>query len=638
MNSVSNCESPFVKVTGAARTGKTEALVRRIKTLIDRGEGPADLLVLVAAPSAAFEMRRRLQDAAVRCARSLTITTPWDLSVAILSSPAAREKTRRVPRVLSEYETRILHEDLELLGGDQNRNREIVKYLYREWSELGDMRPQFIISSEEANLHEGLKSRLIARGGMSRYELSNIAAGYLSDDEDALLRFRKRYVLVDDYQNISRASQILAGILCETQLVIAGNADASCEVLDPHPYPGGLDEFSQEHASAGLAEFLLRDSLQAPGLAEVCGQFCKRSSSLTGLPVRYGEPDRTGVFEIRKLDNPSEEAEFVADRVASILAQAPGGRPSDIAIVVPNVLWGERMAKALSETGIPCEAAADAESRFRRQAERGDRDVQLGLAFINLGFDPEDGVAWRTVCGHGDYLYRGAEWAAFESWTGSRASGVRDGLALLAECGEEPFANAHRLVDRYRDALETLDGMTDKRARVLALYLEDKGILPALVFERCFGPLDGSSDCAEIFTRIRRSLFCPVFSGENVVRIGVPVAFSGLSAKHVLIVGAVDGLYPSARSLDSTETVDHRRLFLAHDEREFYVALSRADESLLVTWFEHESVEKAEMSRMKVRRIRAHKGGRVATLSLSAFITAIDARDRTGGGRMQSRM
>jgi DNA helicase II / ATP-dependent DNA helicase PcrA len=625
MSSMWNCESRFVKITGAAGTGKTEALVLRVKTLIERGEDPANLLVLVATPSAVFEMRRRLRSAGVPYAQSLPITTPWDLSMEILSSPAARETTGRVPRVLSDYETRILHEDLKQLGGDQHRNKEIVKFLYREWSELGDKRSQFIISSEEANLHEGLKSRLIARGGVSKHELSNIAASYIADDNAALQQFQKRYVLVDDYQDLNRASQVLAGLLCSTQLVVAGNADQSCEVLDPYPYPRGLDEFSQEHASDDLAEFLVQDSRHPLELTAVCDWFCKKSQSLTGLPSRDGASGRSAVFAIRQLHDPSEETAFVARRVAAILAGAPGTEASDIAIVVPNALWGLRMEEALCETGIPCELALRTESRFKNQAGRNEEDVQLVFALINLASDPEDGVVWRTICGHGDSLYRSGEWTAFESWISNEGCGVRQGLGLLASCCEEPFANANKLVVRYREAMEILDGIKDEAGRRLALFFENKGFLSAALFEACFGPLDDDCDCARLHLRAHRSLFCPLFSGENRVRIGLPVAFPSLSAKHVLLTGAVDGFYPSARALSSTETIDHKKLYLAQDEREFYVALSRAEEDLLVTWFEHESVEAAEMSGMKVRRIRAERGGgRIATLSLSGFISGMD--------------
>ena len=52
-------------------------------------------------------------------------------------------------------------------------------------------------------------------------------------------------MLVDDYQLLSLASQVLAGLLAREGLVVTGDMQATSEVFEEYPYAAGLIEFAQ---------------------------------------------------------------------------------------------------------------------------------------------------------------------------------------------------------------------------------------------------------------------------------------------------------------------------------------------------------------------------------------------------------
>ena len=464
-------------VTGGPASGKTTYLAEHVRGLLERGVPGGDVLVLCASHATAVQMRRLLAQNAGSEAAEVRVATPRQVALEVLGDPEARAHTGRNPRVLSDAETQGFVESLELPETKRERTREIVKFLLREWTELGEDNERFIVCYEEQQLHDGMKEQLRSGGRMLKHELGNVAVNLFRERPDLLQHWQAPYVVVDDYQNLCRASQVLAGMLHGVQIVVAGNKDQVCEVLDPYPYKRGLEEFCENSAAGGFAHVELEKTHLRANPAGFARAFLAGTQTLAGSSVGAlfsGQPAGAAFVE----RYPSFDAEVAG--VAGALGRMSPGERADALVVVPNAAWESALADALRERSVEVEV---------------------------YGTD-----------------------------------------------GELPASSAERTED-----------------------------IPA-------------------------------------VCVGTPAALAGVSRSTAFVMGALDGCYPSARSVDPRDTVVHREYHLAQDERLFYAAVTRATEELHVSYPVREELERARSMGSEVARIYAEGDLRMAQLPASRFL------------------
>ena len=237
-------------ILGKVASGKTEALVHRAVEYLSGQSNDKSVLVLAASPDAAEALKRHLAAALDIPAdtlgkRGVRVSVPRAIALEVLSDPKAQAACGRKPRLLLPFEENILLEDVKASGLRPKRLREMLKFFYRSWTELADDEPSWLVSEEEAQVHGLLKECLAFTGGILPNELSNLAVKWLRTDETAREAASYDLVLVDDYQLLSRASQVLAGLLAREGLIVTGDAQATTEVFEEYPFAAGLIEFAQ---------------------------------------------------------------------------------------------------------------------------------------------------------------------------------------------------------------------------------------------------------------------------------------------------------------------------------------------------------------------------------------------------------
>ncbi|MFR7404557.1 MAG: hypothetical protein ACLUW6_08145, partial [Coriobacteriaceae bacterium] len=117
-------------------------------------------------------------------------------------------------------------EDMKVSGLKQRRLHEMLKFFYRNWTELAGGAEDddgWLIPGEEADVHALLKDVLHFTGGILEPEASAMAVRFLLARPDALADVQRSYVLVDDYQMHSRASQHLANLLARDSVTVAAD-------------------------------------------------------------------------------------------------------------------------------------------------------------------------------------------------------------------------------------------------------------------------------------------------------------------------------------------------------------------------------------------------------------------------------
>lgn len=128
--------SRAIQVIGGPGTGKSQAIVQRAAHLLESGTQPSELLVLAATRSAADALRSRVTACGAPGAAEVQVCTPMQFFEQVLSCPEARAFTGRNPRLLADFEERILMEDMKACGLKPKRLREMLKFFFRQWTEL----------------------------------------------------------------------------------------------------------------------------------------------------------------------------------------------------------------------------------------------------------------------------------------------------------------------------------------------------------------------------------------------------------------------------------------------------------------------------------------------------------------------
>ena len=241
------------RIVGGVGCGKTQQLIERVCSLLSGGEKAGNVLVLCATPQACESFTLRLNAAGEEAgvnADEIAVTTPRALALEVLSDAEAVRWSGREPRLLTAYEELFLLEDMKVSGLRPKRLREMLKFFYRSWTELADDDPNWLLPGEESNVHTLLKDNLALTRSIVEPEAGNLAVNYLRGHAGAVAAHSFAHVLVDDYQRISKASQLLAGLMATETLTIAGDRTACVQVYDSYPYAAGLDEFMDEHEGA----------------------------------------------------------------------------------------------------------------------------------------------------------------------------------------------------------------------------------------------------------------------------------------------------------------------------------------------------------------------------------------------------
>ena len=469
-------------ILGKVASGKTEALVHRVVEYLSGQLSAKSVLVLAASPDAAETLKRHLAAALDIPANTLgeqgvRVSTPRTIALEVLGNPKAQAACGRKPRLLLPFEENILLEDVKASGLRPKRLREMLKFFYRSWTELADDEPSWLVSEEEVQVHSLLKECLAFTGGILPNELSNLAVKWLRTDETARKAASYDLVLVDDYQLLSLASQVLAGLLAREGLVVTGDMQATSEVFEEYPYATGLIEFAQadgvqtvqldacwnstavqaccenligaaqthEQESRDLAGTGENGEREARAFAGANNESAQTSvTSQAGYSAAavveasahaaYAEtaPVENPARNARALSFPTAEAEIahVAQHIADAIEK--GAQPSDFYLAVPNGVWAKSLNRSLEARGIstaqrPSARMLSGDSRDLRRCKTSRLVTLLALAA-----DPHDMLAWRSWCGFGDWLTNNPGFAALRRYAAQQGLAPYDALATVA--------------------------------------------------------------------------------------------------------------------------------------------------------------------------------------------------------------
>lgn len=613
-------ESAHLKIVGGSGVGKTFVLTRRVEKSLQQGVSPEAILVLVSTPSAAEAFSDKLLATGLKGAEQVKVTTIQDLCVSILSSPEAIEITGRIPRILTNAEDKFLLEDMKVLGIKSKRLREMLKFFYREWTELGDDKEDFLIDLEEISVHDTIKKHLIVRRAMLMSELSNTTVHFLRENQGAVNRLQRPFVLVDDYQNLNKASQIVVQILASENLVVTGNENELVSVLEPYPYPEGFTNFTEVFSDA--IELKLDRTLRCPQrIASIGNALALHPSMTPDRLVAFDDETPEGTVTVVKWPLPDDEFAGIAGYLKKRFNDEEDFlRPEDVFIAIPNKVWGRTIVKQLNKRHIKSTAILADQSLSGNPRELDKSRGMRAYTALNLLADSNDAVAWRSWCGFGDYLTNSGAWTRLVEWATENNVDVVEALDAISQSSTPVFLEADKLVAAYKSGKEMIARNSSKTGFGLLSGLTDKGHdFPAEV-ENLLEPIIGNEDAATFYTRASKQLLAPKFDAKHHVRVGTLESTCGLEARLMIFIGLIDGFLPSRDTFDVSVLYDKQDKIRDNERMLLYAALTKSSDELILSYFQKETLEIAEPLKMEVRRIRADHGKRMASLSPSIFI------------------
>ena len=615
------------RIVGGVGCGKTQELIERVCSLLSNGEKAESVLALCATPQACESFTLRLGTAAKAAgvnADGVTVTTPRALALEVLSDAEAVRWSGREPHLLTAYEELFLLEDMKVSGLRPKRLREMLKFFYRSWTELADDDPSWLLAGEESNVHKLLKGNLAFTRSIAEPEAGNLAVNYLRGHAGARGAHSFAHVLVDDYQRISRASQLLADLVAAETLTIAGDRAACVQVYDSYPYAAGLDEFMDAHEGAEDIELSACHACAAgaAGAAKLLAD-----PAMQSIAFHAAEGVAAGQTVVLESALPEDEfgavARFVADAIAG------GMSPADVVVATPNGVWSRNMVKALLAAKVPAQALAD------RQPVRGDiRDNERCvparvLTALDLVADPDNALAWRCWCGYGDWLANSSAMANLRKHAGEQGQGlvgslrdVQDGVPAANAGDADRIVGAKRVAEAREAGLALIDSaaglegtaLLDKLAELVTG--QEGTTAPGIVSALCLGEQDNSAAMAE---RFRSRLLAPRIDSAAVQVVPYDQV-AGLSPKVLIISGFVNGFIPCREYFDSAEMpLDKQEKEHAKDARRVYAMAGKASEQLVISRFTTASLETAGVMKLHIGRIRLQDGKRMCIIEPSDF-------------------
>ncbi|ACV23282.1 DNA-dependent helicase II [Slackia heliotrinireducens] len=583
-----------MRVTAPVGAGKTEFLIRHACALVQNGLRPSSICLVVNSEMAKLAAKRRLSQTS---AAGVRITTARELALQVLSLPEARTVIGRSPRAATKQEVSFILTDLRLTGIDSNTLRKVVAD-----------------PTAKPDSPDGQRARDVLFDLLKRYdilldcEVAPSAVQALGSLAEVPERLRFQAVLVDDYQNLSAASQALCEMMARERFVVAGNADQFIDGFDTNPNPRGLTDFETGRPDAASIELEAPDTAY-PRIRAFAQAALTQDSSAFDRLVESGavEPDDDHAVLV-KWRTPADEMANLPDVVRRLLAAEEGLVPRDLCIVTPNHTWTRSALKMFKRAKIAA-TAAQGNDPLRGDPRRQDASGMLE-AFVraHLLADRNDLMAWRMWLGLGRRDLASKDFAALADAAQDHAAEL---AAMLNGNAELSADTPPELRARIAEGRALIARSAEKQGYSLIM-----ACMPELDedFESLVGELKGSETAAELAATLRKHVFSPVVSADPACVVITPYRqLQGLSPKAIVVLGAVEGLMPAAAQLDGERQAQAAR-------RLFCNAVGKAQNRLVVSTFQKAPAAFAEQFRLVEKRRKAERGQTMAMLARTRFV------------------
>jgi DNA helicase-2/ATP-dependent DNA helicase PcrA len=561
-----------MRVLAGPGTGKTFALMRRVARLLQNGATANRMLVCTFTRTAARDLEGELDRLGVVGVDQVRAGTLHAFCFALLSRAEVLEATGRVPRPLLRFEERFMLEDLHSdgFGGIRDRERRLQAF-NAAWARLQSEAPGWPQDPIDQAFHRELVGWLRFHQAMLIGELVPETLRYLRENPASPHRRAFDHALVDEYQDLNRAEQVLLDLLAEAgHLLVIGDEDQSIYSFK-FAHPEGIATFDRSHP--GTHDEGLTECRRCPRLVvEMANTLIANNPGrtprvLTPLP---GNPD--GEVLVLQWPTIEEEAKGIAEIIRSRI-QNRDVKPGRVLVLAPRRQLGYTVRDALNAFGV------SAHSFFHEEA-LDDANAQQAFTLLTSLANLEDRVALRCWCGFGSSSLRTDAWARLRQYCETSGDSPWAALERLASGGLTiPLTGP--LVERFRELQRRLGELAPVSGQALvdALFPGDRDWTSFI--RSLASTIEGDEfDAQQLRETLRIGITQPELPTDvDYVRVMSLHKSKGLTADLIAVVGCIEGLVPTL----TDGTPAEQTASLEEQRRLFYVAITRTRQVLILS-------------------------------------------------------
>ncbi len=553
--------------------------MRRVMRLLEGGVVPEQLLVCTFTRTAAHDLSRELQRMGVAGSDRVRAGTVHGLCHSVLSQGDVLRQTGRIPRPMLFFEEKFLLEDLRGTNGEQLRALEArLEAFGAAWARLQSDTPGWPQDTQDQTFLDALIPWLRFHESMLVGELVSEGLRFLRDNPASPHRPRFTHVLVDEYQDLNRAEQVLLDNLAtDGALTVIGDEDQSIYAFK-FAHPEGIATFDQAHP--GTHDESLDECRRCPRTVVAMANALIANNpgrAPRTLQAQPGNPDgEVLVLQWRSMEEEANGiATFIEERIRS-------GRvdPGRVLVLAQRRQFGYAIRDALNQVGVRALSFFYEEALDGNPKKADSCSALEAFTLLTLMARPEDRVALRCWCGFRSPSLNSGAWSRVRARceaTGASPSAV---LADLSE-GRLVLPNTRAVVARYRALVARLEGLRGLQGPGLVDALFSATEPWAEPVRAIAGAFPDEGNPAALLEVIQRGVTQPELPMDvNYVRVMSLHKSKGLTADLVIVSSCVEGLIPNRPRGDTPE--DHRRE-LEEQRRVFYVAITRTRSTLVLS-------------------------------------------------------
>jgi len=595
---VTASDGPVLVLAGPG-SGKTRVLTRRVAWLVlELDVAPWRIMAVTFTNKAAREMRERLERLlGPSRARSLTLGTFHATCARLLRREA---EAAGIPRSYAIFDAddqrRLVKQAIRDLNLDDKRYRPQAVHgaISRAKNEL--VPPEAYSTGSYygevvRRIYERYQALLMTNNGLDFDDLLMVTVRMFGQNPDVLAKYQERYrhILVDEFQDTNQAQYVLLRQLSgrHYNLFCVADEDQSIYAWRGADYRN-IRRLRDDYPD--LVTILLEQNYRSTQIIlDAAHAVIRHNPDRTdkSLFTRRGRGPEIIVHEAYDQD---EEAQFVVDTIAQLVASPPGVRPGDCAVMYRTNAQSRAFEDTFIRAGLPYRLVGA--TRFYAR-----REIKDLVAFLRLVHNPAEGVSMARVINVPPRGIGRKTVAVLEDTAREHDASVYEVLREI----QNPESRIQKLGTRARRALvafqELLEGWVAARehltvAQLIDRVLEDTRYADYLRDgteegeDRWANVLELRNVAAEYEDLTLTDFLADVALVSDVDNLSddgeAPTLLTLHSAKGlefpvVFITGLEEGILPHSRSFDDLEQ-------MAEERRLMYVGLTRAEDRLFLTY------------------------------------------------------
>lgn len=586
-------------LVGGAGTGKTVCIAQRCAYLLSQGISPESILILSMTADSAKLLKQTIAPLIEKPLLQRLNVLCWnDLGMRILKEnlPAIKRKPplklesspqKVLQKLLSKAKKEVDAVKLEIAGDLDEFYLAATIGMYKAHLISPKQAKDDAQGDAEqiiAKIYQNYEDQLQKANRIDKHDLAFLTVQILLDHEESRTKYQSAYefVLVDEYQDLTVAQEMLARMLAAPQdnLFIAGDEDETISESN-NACPELLSDFTLRFPN-GRCITLEHNWRSHPLIVEharLILAHLERSKIRKDFISAWGQAPSEAVFGPQICADDQEEAKWIAAQVKALLTA--GRNPGEIAVLYRQNHFEAMIEEELAAVGVKFHASHSDNSLI--PDEVGDM-----IAFLKLVMDPDGPKAresFERVCQLGTKEIDPKLSATISSFAGANNLSYLKAVEIYAEAtADQSCRELEQLVRIIRamnqDRLPPAESIGYlRRTRRLNDYYKSIKIPPGQIYEP-LKKLGALEEEARKFTSVSEFIkHAEERQGEEeenpeeqTVHVKSINDVKGFECAIVFLSGLAQGLFPQEGAED-----------LEEERRLFYVAFTRAKEAIFLS-------------------------------------------------------